>query len=83
MFRPLAGCPLPLFPKRSAEQSCASLVGEELDVEELVVALWKNELGAEVTTLKTDQLHLTGLHMYCTVLRFQTGMQSNVTLDTS
>ena len=33
-----------------AEQSCSLLVAEEMDVEELVVALGKNELGAEVRT---------------------------------
>lgn len=31
-------------------QSCSLLVDDELDEEELVVALWKNKLGAEVTT---------------------------------
>lgn len=30
------------------KQSCSALVEEELDVEELVVALWKNKLGVEV-----------------------------------
>lgn len=35
----------------SSEQSCSALVEDELDVEELVVALWKNKLGVKVSRL--------------------------------
>lgn len=48
----------------SSEQSCSALVEDELDVEELVVALWRNKLGAKVSRLCDGESYIS---TYCTV----------------
>lgn len=40
------------------------LVEDELDVEELVVALWKNKLGVKVRVKATSRLHRPPLLSY-------------------